>query len=119
MDNRSINIDECGEEAVQSRMQDFIANIPEATVNDDKTIVVMINTSTVIKWQPDEYYVEPDWAALKEEHDKEWRRQAYPHMYKPEDDDEKPEDDIPCDVPAKTEESKSISEKKSDPEVQS
>ena len=81
MDNRNLKIDEVGEAAVQSRIEDFISSIPDEQVNDDKTVVVLINTSVEFSPQPDEYYKEPDWAELKRKHDDEWKRQAYPHLF--------------------------------------
>ena len=49
----------------------------------DKTVVVLVN-SIKTKRQPKEYYQEPDWAALKKKHDEEWKRAAYPGLYKKE-----------------------------------
>jgi len=82
MDNRDLKIDEVGETAVQSRIGDFINSIPDEQVNDDKTVVVLVNTSVEFTPQPDEYYKEPDWAELKRKHYDEWKRQAYPHLFK-------------------------------------
>ena len=84
MDNRSLKIDEAGEAATQARIEEFIDNIPDEQVNDDKTVVVLLNTSTEFDPQPDEYYAEPDWAGLKRKHDEEWKRQAYPHLFEAE-----------------------------------
>ena len=57
-------------------------NIPDEQVNDDKTVAVLINTSVRTKKQPKEYYQEPDWASLKKKHDDEWKRAAYPGLFK-------------------------------------
>ena len=65
MDNRNLNIGRLGKEAVQTRIKKYMESIPDEQVNDDKTIVALINTSVKTRRQPDEYYQEPDWAALK------------------------------------------------------
>ena len=90
MDNRGLQIDELGEAAVQSRIEDFMNNIPDEQVNDDKTVVVLLNTSVQFTPQPDEYYKEPDWAGLKRRHDEEWKRQAYPHLFRGDEPEEEP-----------------------------
>jgi serine/threonine protein phosphatase PrpC len=87
MDNRALNIDNNGEDSVKTRIEEFIKNIPDEQINDDKTVVVLINTSKESTIQPEEYYKEPDWVVLKRKHDEEWKRLAYPHLFK----DEKPE----------------------------
>ena len=81
MDYRSLRIDKLGQEAVQIRIADFLEKIPDEQVNDDKTVVVLLNSSIKTKQQPKEYYQEPDWTALKEKHDDDWRRAAYPGLY--------------------------------------
>ena len=81
MDNRDLKIDETGEAAVQARIEEFIDRIPDEQVNDDKTVVVLVNTSAEFNPQPDEYYAQPDWAELKRKHDEEWKRLAYPHLF--------------------------------------
>jgi hypothetical protein len=94
MDNRALRIDEAGEDKVKAQMKDFILNIPDEQVNDDKTIVVLVNASTESALQPEEYYKEPDWTELKRKHDEEWKRKAYPHLFKEKktDNDEAPPD---------------------------
>jgi serine/threonine protein phosphatase PrpC len=87
MDNRRLKIDTVGETTVQTQIEDFIRNIPDEQVNDDKTVVVLVNTSIEVKMQPDDYYKEPDWAELKRKHDEEYKRQAYPHLFKDKKDD--------------------------------
>jgi len=91
MDNRSLCIDSEGESTVRERIEKFILNIPDEQVNDDKTIVVLVDSSTESKLQPDDYYKEPDWAELKRKRDEEWKRIAYPHLFKGEN-TEKPQD---------------------------
>jgi len=93
MDNRSLCIDEDGESSVRARIEEFMKNIPDEQVNDDKTVVVLVNTAVESALQPDEYYQEPNWAELKRKHDEEWKRLAYPHLFK-EKNAETPEDSI-------------------------
>jgi serine/threonine protein phosphatase PrpC len=82
MDNRRLKIDTDGEAAIQTRIENFIRNIPGEQVYDDKTVVVLVNTLIKMKPQPDDYYKEPDWAELKRKHDEEYEKQAYPHLIK-------------------------------------
>ena len=77
----SLNYDECSDEDIQKRMEDFIGNIPGNQVSDDKTVVVMLDSSVNINKQPDEYYQSPDWASLKKKRDEEYKKAAYPHLY--------------------------------------
>jgi len=81
MDNRNLRIHEVGEDMVKEQMKDFIQNIPDAQINDDKTAVVLINSVMESALQADDYYKEPDWAELKRKFDEEWKRQAYPHLF--------------------------------------
>jgi serine/threonine protein phosphatase PrpC len=82
MDNRNLRINKTGSETVQANVSEFMENIPDETVNDDKTVAVLINTAVKTKLQPKEYYIEPDWIKLKQEHDEAWKRAAYPGLYK-------------------------------------
>jgi hypothetical protein len=84
MDNRSLRIDTDGESTVRERMEVFLKSIPDEQVHDDKTVVVLINTIIEPKLQPDHYYRVPDWAELKHNYDEEWKRLAYPHLFKEE-----------------------------------
>ena len=85
MDNSVLLIDKVGEADIRAQMEEFILNIPDAQVNDDKTVVVLVNASINPTLQPEEYYIEPDWDELKRKHDEEWTRLAYPHLFKAED----------------------------------
>lgn len=84
MDNRALCIDKEGENPVKARIEEFLKNIPDEQVNDDKTVVVLVNSSIESKLQPDDYYKEPDWTELRRRHDDEWKRAAYPHLFKSE-----------------------------------
>lgn len=81
MDYQSLRIEEIGEEAVKAKIAEFVRNIPSEQVNDDKTVVVVLNSSVEFGAQPEAYYAEPDWKDLKQKHDEMWRREAYPHLY--------------------------------------
>lgn len=85
MDCRSlrIRIDTLGADVVKTQIEDYIKSIPNAAVgNDDKTIVVLANTSADPQVQPADYYKEPDWAELKRLHNEEYQRSAFPHIPK-------------------------------------
>ena len=81
MDYRKLDLESLGQEAALERMTKYLENIPAEQVSDDKTIVVLINTSVRTCDQPESYYTPPNWAELKRRHDDEWRRSAYPDMY--------------------------------------
>lgn len=81
MDNSLLKIDKVGEKTTQDRIADFMNKIPDAQVNDDKTVVVMVNSGLKPKVQHAEYYAEPNWAELKRKRDEEWKREAYPHLF--------------------------------------
>ncbi len=82
MDPKGIGFKKDGEKGVEERISKFVSSISEAQVNDDKTIVVMANDQTEYDLQSDDYYAEPDWDVLKQKYEEEWRRQAYPYLYK-------------------------------------
>ena len=88
MDPDSLRISEIGENVVQDNMSHFIASIADEQVNDDKTVVVLMNCNLAISCQPEEYYAEPNWAELKRKRDEEWRRAAYPHLFAKKDETE-------------------------------
>lgn len=85
MSEESLNFSSNKEKDVQARMNDFVASIPGDQVSDDKTVLVMLDTSVKTEKQPDEYYSMPDWAALKKKREEEYKRAAYPHLYSNED----------------------------------
>ena len=82
MDPQSLRISKLGQSAITIQMAEFLEKIPDEQVNDDKTVVVLVNPSIKTKQQPEEYYREPDWAELKKKHDEKWKREAYPGLYK-------------------------------------
>lgn len=85
MDADCLGFERQGEETARERIFAFLESIPDAQVNDDKTVVVMCETDTQRERQPDAYYREPDWALLKEKYETAWRKEAYPeHDHAPE-----------------------------------
>ncbi len=89
MDNTSLGFSEETKGAVQEKIEDFVSNIGESQVNDDKTLVCVVNTAIQTARKEDEYYKVPDWSALKKKKDEEFRRLAYPHLYKHKNEDAK------------------------------
>jgi acetyltransferase-like isoleucine patch superfamily enzyme len=75
MDNRALHIDELGEEAVQSSREQFVHNIPGEQVDDDKTIVVLVNTAADYVLDPTEYATLPDVVQREEERKKRWKEE--------------------------------------------
>lgn len=61
-------------------------------VQDDKTIVALVNTEEEIQNSEGDYYTEPDWKALQEA----FNRLAYPHLYKDEEVIEEPSEEPIC-----------------------
>ena len=81
MDANCLNIREYGEEEVCARIDNFLTSISPEQVNDDKTIVVLINTDIEPKIREKEYYEEPNWVELKRKRQEAWKREAYPHLF--------------------------------------
>ena len=46
-------------------------------VQDDKTVVGLINTDAIVDDRDECFYQEPDWQKLQDA----WNRKAYPHLY--------------------------------------
>lgn len=84
MDAQILEIAQLGEQAAAEKIGAFMDSIPDAQVNDDKTVAVLIDPDIPVKPQPPEYYAEPDWAELKRRYDEAWRRAAYPHLFQEE-----------------------------------
>lgn len=90
MDNTKLSVHKRARAEVEADITEFLKSIPDEQVNDDKTVVVLINTAIKAKLQPKEYYEEPDWAELKKEYDEAWRREAYPGLFKNNEQDDTP-----------------------------
>lgn len=81
MDPDRLHIEEDGEEATKARIESYIGRIPAEQVNDDKTIVVIIDSDAPYAKQDDSYYAEPDWIELKRKYDEKWERELYPQRF--------------------------------------
>ena len=77
-----LHIEDVGEESVRKNVEEYMANIPDEQVNDDKTVVVLVNPDLDVKTQPPGYYAEPDWDNLIKQYKENWKRKAYPHLFK-------------------------------------
>ncbi|WP_034451159.1 PP2C family serine/threonine-protein phosphatase [Butyrivibrio sp. AE2032] len=53
----------------QEEIEIFLNSSCCKRITDDKTIVGVINTDVIPEIKPETYYAEPDWIALKKEHD--------------------------------------------------
>ncbi|MBK5897786.1 protein phosphatase 2C domain-containing protein [Catonella massiliensis] len=78
----SLHIEESGEDYVKEKVSEFMDSIPDAQVNDDKTVVVMVNPDFEMKIQEPDYYAEPNWEELRRRYEEAWKRAAYPHLFK-------------------------------------
>lgn len=85
MDNNIIGITEETRQEVEESRRIFLSGENCRTITDDKTVLVVFNAEIMPKLKEDSFYKEPDWAQLQEN----WRRKAYPHLYKEKDTDQK------------------------------
>lgn len=81
MDNKYLEFEVNGEEAVFEKINKFISSISENQVSDDKTVVCVVNSDVTTRKQSETYYAIPDWENLKKKREEEFRRIAYPHLY--------------------------------------
>ncbi len=72
------------QDSFSKRMSYLCSDIHNGITNDDLTFVAAMNIHVTSEYRGDEYYREPDWAALNEQ----WKRKAYPSLYKDEVKDE-------------------------------
>ncbi|MCL2460365.1 MAG: protein phosphatase 2C domain-containing protein [Euryarchaeota archaeon] len=98
MDNRRLRIDELGEDEVRSRIEQFVDGIPAEQVDDDKTIVVLVNTDVSYVLDPDEYADLPDVGEREEERKKKVKEELYPHLFR----DKKRDDATDVSLPMST-----------------
>jgi tetratricopeptide (TPR) repeat protein len=76
MDNELLQInDEKDEQATQEKIFNFLAD--GKAIEDDKTIVCLVNTSLKTEPQPDSYYAIPNWDDLEKQHKEELNRILY------------------------------------------
>ena len=89
MDKESLGFEKLQQNEVEQKISDFVSNIAEAQVSDDKTLVCVLNSTVNTERKEEEYYQIPNWAELKKKKDEEFRRLAYPHLFKGENSDKK------------------------------
>lgn len=80
MSNDCLGFSQQKQVEVQKKMESFIEGIPDSQVEDDKTVLVMLDDSIEVEKMQDAYYQTPDWEKLKKKRDKEYKRAAYPHL---------------------------------------
>jgi len=81
MDRDVLDFENNGEQAVSDKMFAFMNSIPDNQVNDDKTIVALVNAKLAVKHLDDAYYEIPNWSELQRKRQEEFNRLAYPHLY--------------------------------------
>mgnify|MGYP004555228747 CR=1 FL=1 len=64
------------------KRENYIDNIPEEVVDDDKTIIGIMDDKILVKWQDDSYYKEPDWNEFKKKYREKYNKKAYLEEYK-------------------------------------
>lgn len=84
MNNVNLKFEENNDEQVQESMTKFIDSIPASSVNDDKTIVVLVDDSIVAKRQDENYYESINWKELQKKHKEAYYKEAYPSLNKEE-----------------------------------
>lgn len=62
-----INRFDCAEKisSLEEAAYKYLENYPESHLNDDKTVIVMMNTDLIPERQDDSYYQGPDWDAIR------------------------------------------------------
>ena len=76
MDNSLLENESATIENIGNERKDFLNSAACASITDDKTIVVLINSNIIPDVKEDAYYQEPDWDALQ----KERYKKLYPHL---------------------------------------
>ncbi len=77
MDAERLEIVEKGELAVQKEQMEWIESLSREQVDDDKTLVVLIDTNISITSQPDTYYASPDYEAALANYQRQVQSQLY------------------------------------------
>ena len=68
------------DESIRERIESVLGSIPSGVVDDDKTLVVIINDNVKPEKQPPEYYATPEWETLRQKWRLSFREQAYPGL---------------------------------------
>ncbi len=74
-------LSEVNNEELINKRKDYLLNLPEDVVSDDKTIVVLIDGDIPYKLQDDSYYSEPNWEELITEWRQQYNQSAYGEVY--------------------------------------
>lgn len=77
MDNNWLDASSQNITEISKSREDYLNSEAYSSVTDDKTLLVVINSTVKPSFQPDDYYAEPDWNKLQ----LEWNKKAYPHLY--------------------------------------
>lgn len=85
------------EDSFAKRLSYLQSDIHSGITNDDLTFVAAMNIHVTSEYRGDDYYKEPDWNALNEQ----WKRKAYPSLYKEDTKEEVQEEDVPKEEPVK------------------
>ena len=88
MNNESLHFSNRSKDKVCQKMEAFIDSLTKEEVNDDKTIVVMLDTSIKVTRQDDSYYATPNWAELKRIRDEKYFKEAYPSLFEKQNNEE-------------------------------
>lgn len=68
---------EISKDEIKKRREIYMEKLPENVVDDDKTLVVAINTDLDIHMQAEDYYKEPDWGKLIQKYKNRFNEHAY------------------------------------------
>lgn len=74
-------LDEVNTDELIGRRRDYLYNLPENVVSDDKTVVALIDAGIPLRYQDDSYYIEPDWEFLIAEWRRRYNESAYREKY--------------------------------------
>ncbi len=77
MDNAIVGANKENIDDIRKAKEAFLVSDAYDSVSDDKTLVVLINSTLETQKQDDSYYDEPDWDKLQSD----WNKKAYPHLY--------------------------------------
>lgn len=68
-------------EETSKELIEYIEGLPKESVDDDKTVAVLVNTDVGIEYMPEEYYAEPDWEEIIGRWRENYRKQAYGDLF--------------------------------------
>jgi hypothetical protein len=68
---------EINEDEIKQRRELYMEKLPEEVVDDDKTLVVAINTDVDFHMQAEDYYKEPNWEKLIQRYKNRFNEKAY------------------------------------------